>query len=135
MVNIDQWLPRWKKRTEELNRKINKTPGEVAQYGKLTAKQIAPRDTGSLINAISYKTTPGNKESKAQIYVKGLQNPKYPGRRGYVPRYALIQHQMSLGARSQAKTGDPHWLFTITGLLRRKFRSDVQAHITNFKRG
>jgi len=70
--------------------------------------------------------------SQAIIRVKQLQNPKYAGKRGRVPRYAAIHHASPLGARWQPTSGDPHWGFTTRKWVAGAMGRNVQVHIQKF---
>ena len=131
--NINSWLESWKRKIAAFDKGIDATPQQVAEWGALKAKTIAPKDTGALIQAISWQTVAGQKTKRAMIFVREMQNPKYQGVRGRVPRYASIHHKLPLKHPNQAKTGDPHWLFTIRNEAKDRFRRGIVGNIQGFK--
>lgn len=129
---IEQFVPEFGRRVKKLQEDVVKSPSQIAEWGARRAKSIAPKDTGSLINAISWKSIPGQKESKALIFVRSATNTKHRGRYARVPRYAAIHHNLGLGSKYQAKTGDPHWAFTVAREGKKKFGSTISTHIQKF---
>ena len=133
-LELSVWLPLFRQKLRKLEKRIPETPKEVARWGATKAKTIAPIDTGSLIQAIAWNTTPGKKKSSATIFVRNTRNTKHRGIYGRVPRYAALQHRMSIGAKTQAKTGDPHWMFTIQKEAKDRFRTELKKGFDEFKK-
>lgn len=74
--------------------------------------------------------------SRALITVKPLVNPLGGSRRtgGRATAYAAIHHKLSIGNHraGQARTGDPHWMFTVQEKARNDFNTTIQGHIQDF---
>lgn len=129
-LDLKHWIPVFEKRVKKLEKEIRGTPKEIARWGATKAKTFAPKDTGSLIQAISWKSTKesGNK-SQALIYVRDQTNKKYYGRSARVARYTALHHKMPESARFQAKSGEPHWAFKIRDLAKEKFGKDLRTKL------
>ena len=133
MVTVERFNTLLKKRGDVLSANVLKTPKLIAEWGANKAKSIAPRDTGALIQAISFKEAKSSESAKGTVFVRNISNIKYPGRiAARVPRYAAIQHHLGLNDYHQAKTGDPHWGFTIKREGREKFKQALNLHIQKF---
>ena len=128
-LTIEQWLPKWKKRVRDLESENNLTPAQVARWGANKGKTLAPVDTGTLVQAIAWKTIKSNKKPQAFIWVRPMTNPKG----GKASKYSYIHHKdLSLRAR---RGGDLRWMFTVQKLAKEKFETDVRGHITKFIKG
>ena len=138
-TNITRWLPAWKNRVKQFEKKVELTPRQIAEWGALKSKTIAPRDTGALIQAISWKSLPGQKTKKAMIFVRDVSNP----RGGKRPKqYTALHHSWggrtgplySLPNQKNPGTGDYHWLFTIRQEAKEKFRKGILSNIEYLKK-
>lgn len=72
------------------------------------------------------------KRSEAMLWVRQMQNPKYIGKRGRVPRYAAIHIASSLNAPWQAKSGDPHWFQSTAKWAAKNHGKKIRGHIQQF---
>ena len=125
-------------------------PGKQARIGQQLGKAIAPRDTGNLISAISWKVIDQTKTSgTAMIWVRPLTgNNKWKGKYKNAARYAAIHH--SLGGRTnqyvvpitrggevvgynKTLNGNPKWLFIVQDELKRRYGKAIRGHIQQFR--
>jgi len=130
--STEAWSKAMKKNFKEYDEANLKEPAKLAAWGLSKAKAIVPKDTTSYLQALSAKVIKGNKNSKAFIFVRSMDNAKYIGKSARVPRYAAIQHKMGRHSRYQAKTGDPHWAFTVQRAAEKKTREKINVHIQKF---
>lgn len=128
ITNIKEFERRWRKIQRDIEKKTEQTPKEIARWGAVRGKQIAPLDTGSLVQAIAWQTK-GKTES--WIIVRPMRNDKWKNDSGDVRRYATLHHLMRKNGRRNAKSGDPHWLFTVTREARKKFRAKLRNDLLN----
>jgi hypothetical protein len=130
--NIDKWLRRFEKKVNTTRTKIVNEPGKQARVGQQLGKALAPRDTGTLINAISWKVLDKSKTSgTAMIWVRPLQNQHTTAN-----KYATIHHRIGdrgplkqLPWQKKASTGDFHWMFIVQDELGRRYKKTILDHI------
>jgi hypothetical protein len=135
--NIDRVLRRFERASNKLRENVVNEPKTQAQIGQKLARSIAPRDTGTLINAISWKVMDTEKnKGQALIWVRPLANPEN-GRSA--ARYAAVHHKIGgrgpmtkLPHQQKASTGDFHWLFIVKDELERRYKKAIRGHIQKF---
>jgi len=132
-LELDVWVPKFKQRLKRMEKGVMETPKEVARWGVTKAKTIAPIDTGSLIQAITWKSKEGSKKGEATIYVRDSSNTKHKGIHQRVARYSALHHAMPLKGFFQAKTRDPHWAFTIRREAKERFRKELRTKLDILK--
>jgi hypothetical protein len=137
--NIDKWLRKFEKKVNTLRQDVTDEPRKQAKIGQMLGKALAPKDTGTLINAISFKVMEKGKTSaRAMIWVQPLPNPKGGKHAG---RYASIHHQINPGQKSmptlpgqkKPSTGDFHWAYIVKEELARRYGIAMRNHVKRFR--
>lgn len=136
-TNAAEVLKKFESKLNVLREDVANEPGVVAHLGQQLGRSLAPRDTGTLINAIDWKQVSKQKTGgTAMVWVRPLVNPKGGSARtkGRASAYAAIHHALPLGAHSQgqARTNDPHWMFTVKRELKRRYGTKMVGHIQRF---
>lgn len=138
--NIDRWLRKFEKDTGKFKANMVKEPEELAKMGQRLGIAIAPRDKyATLIHAIAWKVVSKDKtNAKAAIWIKPIVHP-FDNRsrltQGRADKYATIHHMLAKGdySRGQARTGDPHWMFTVSKELQRRYKQRVIGHLSKLR--
>ena len=128
-TNIQSWDRKWRARQRVLESRTRAAPSTVAEWGANRAREMAPRDTTNLVQAISWRGT--KKNNHAMIFVRrGFSNPKGGAR---ATKYAGIMHRTSQGrARSIWKSGDPHFMFTVRNEASERFKRSLRSAVGKF---
>lgn len=136
-TNIDRWLRRFESSVGRFRAGVMAEPRKQAMIGQRLGRALAPRDTGVLINAISWKTFRDSKDSStAMVWVRPLQN-----RNRSAATYAAIHHSINPSQRSmkrlpnqkKASTGDFHWMFIVREEIKRRYGKDIQGYIRGLR--
>lgn len=128
----------YQRRLKRLEKSINSNSGravkKVAEWGAVRAAQLAPRDTGTLVNNIVWK---GGRSTQAQI----IQfNPGYdnPNRAGKNYNYAMAmarnvpQRQTPYSAWLASKVkGDPDYMEHAAIQTKTRFGEETRASVRN----
>ena len=102
---------------------------KAAKSSALFAKGIAPKQTGALIQAISWKK---NKNNEAWILQRnpGHQNPaRYGKAKGKPFNYAEAMRHAGR-TRSMIRTGNPDYMREAARWGRKEFSQIIRAHVT-----
>lgn len=123
-----QYAHRMQRLTKEIE-KGNNVVQKVSRYGAQVAAQLAPQDTGALINNIHFKKS---KNNVAWILQKnpGHQNPNNVG---MAWNYAeAMRRNNAMGVKWLApriRSGDPDYMKNAARFTRSKFKQNVRAHV------
>ena len=129
--NIDDWMRKWRKRSDKLAKTTEAAPRTVAEWAAKEAKLRAPIDTSNLVQAIGY-TQGGNKDQWIVLVRPGFKNPKGGRLAG---AYAKVMHKtpISLAEGIWGKHGkDPHFMFTVRDLARKRLKRNLQIAAGEF---
>lgn len=138
--NLNRWLRKFEKEEGKLRQDVVNEPGLQAKFGQRLGVQLAPRDQyATLVHAIAFKVA--NKDQNrgtGLIFVRPLVHPvdnKSRRTKGRASAYAAIHHILPRGAysRGQARSNDPHWLFTVRGVLEDRYKQRILGHIQRFR--
>jgi hypothetical protein len=129
--NAVAFQKRWKARIRELESRTKKTPGVVAQWGAAKAKTIAPVDTGTLVQSISWATNSKSKNATASIYVRRANRPGYRDERDRTTFYAYQMHYGWPGFHPHGGK-DRFFMFTTRKLVKKKFGEELRLAIGRF---
>jgi hypothetical protein len=130
--SVKEWAKARRRNMKKYVSKNLKEPSKTAKYALRRARTLVPKDTGSLLQAIDVKDFKKGKNAQSLLFVRSATNPKYRGRYARVPRYAAIQHKLGRHSKYQAKTGDPHWAFTVRREVEKKTGKRLNLHIQQF---
>lgn len=135
--NIDRWLRKFERDFGATRADVLKEPELQAKLGQQLGVALAPRDqNATLIHAIAWKVDTKDKASAtAKIYVKPLVHPRWNRSRltrGRADKYSAIHHLLGEGeyARGQARSGDPHWMFTVAKEIQRRYKTRMVGRLS-----
>jgi hypothetical protein len=112
---LDRAKARYKARATRTRTEIQRVLKQAGKEGASYAKRIAPQDTGTLANSVTFTA---NGMNEAFIYVQRVGNPKG----GVTTQYGKIMHDAPLGvARRVWRSGDPHFMVTTRNFVRKRF--------------
>jgi len=103
-----------------------KTIKKACIAGRALAKALAPKQTGALIRAITFRT--GGKTKNAFGYVES--NMPGPPRKGNTTPYHRMMHGIDKPDIShRIKTGDPKYMFKTTEFLKKHFPEQMKKAV------
>jgi hypothetical protein len=128
-MEVEQWLVQFKRRQDALKRALTRSVDDGVEWGAVHAARIAPKDTTTLAQAISYRASGSNTNRRGMVFVRSLNNPKG----GVTTKYGLVMHRTPYGkAKAKWSSGDPHFMFTTRKLMKKKFDTNVRYAIGGF---